>query len=59
MSGSNGSAVVVATSVEELSHAFVPRDEPWSLCGQCGFAQAAHEATTEEYEVHGDDARGS
>jgi len=27
-------------------HAFVPREQWWSLCKICGFAEAAHEETT-------------
>lgn len=27
-------------------HAFIPRDEWWSLCKVCGLAQAAHAETT-------------
>lgn len=27
-------------------HAYVPRDEWWSLCKHCGLAEAAHKETT-------------
>jgi hypothetical protein len=29
-------------------HAYVPRDEWWSLCRVCGLAQAAHAEVSEE-----------
>lgn len=40
------------------SHAFIPRNQWWSLCKICGLAQAAHQSTTlrAPFEYYGDDS---
>ena len=39
--GDDGPGAVTATD-----HAFIPRDEWWSLCIVCGLAESAHATTT-------------
>jgi hypothetical protein len=42
-----------STASVVVDHAYVPKNEPWSLCGHngCNLSEAAHRDTTVEYKT--------